>query len=82
MADRERAHGTLVQVANVESGTAVARQRRLDVEIVERVEVALQFGKHFQDHVVAVELGEILRVTWRWPNASYSVSSISCGWMP
>ena len=21
-------------------------------------------------------------VIWRWPNASYSVSSISCGWMP
>ena len=20
--------------------------------------------------------------TWRWPKASYSVSSISCGWMP
>ena len=21
-------------------------------------------------------------VTWRWPKASYSVSSITCGWMP
>ncbi len=38
----------------------VAGQRRLDVELVEGVEIALQFGQDLQDHVIAVELGEIL----------------------
>ena len=39
----------------------IARGRRLDVELVERVELALQFRQDLQDHVIAVELGEILR---------------------
>ena len=39
----------------------LAGGRRLDVDLVQRVEVALQLRQHLQDHVIAVELREILR---------------------
>ena len=53
--------GTLVQFAKVDSGTWSPVGRRLDVDLVQRVEAALQLRQDFQDHVIAVELGEILR---------------------
>src|SRR6266404_2274729 len=49
--------------------------RRVDVDPVERV--LLQFRHHLLDHVIAVQLDEVLRDLARWPNASFSVSSIS-----
>ena len=53
--------GTLVQVAKVDSGTWSPVSRRLHVDLVQGVEVALQFRQHFEDHVIAVELREVLR---------------------
>ena len=39
----------------------LARQRRGDVELVEQRRVLLQLRRHFQHHVIAVGLGEVLR---------------------
>ena len=61
MADRERADRHAGPGRERRQRHLFAGRRRFDVELVERVEVALQFGQDFQDHVIAVELGEILR---------------------
>ena len=53
--------GTLVQLAKVDSGTWSPVVGDLTIDLVQRVEVALQLRQDFQDHVVAVELGEVLR---------------------
>ena len=39
---------------------SLARQRRLDVDAVERVEAILQFGRHLQDDPIGIELSKIL----------------------
>jgi len=39
----------------------VSGDRRLDVDPVERLLGILQFRQHFLDHVIAVQLGEVLR---------------------
>ncbi len=39
----------------------LAGRRRLDIDLVQRVELALQLRQDFEDDVIAVELGEILR---------------------
>ncbi len=60
MGDRQRTHRYRRPFAEHRQRHLVAGERRLDVELVERVEPALQLGQDFQDHVIAVELGEIL----------------------
>ena len=61
VADRERPHRHAGPGRERRQRHLFAGQRRLDVELVQRVEAALQLGQDFQDHVIAVELGEILR---------------------
>ena len=61
MADRQRAHRYRRPFARRPTAAPAAGQRRLDVELVERLELALQLRQDLQDHVIAVELGEILR---------------------
>ena len=53
--------GIVVQCATAESGTMPPVDRRLDVDLVEAVELALHLRQDLQDHVVAVQLREILR---------------------
>ena len=39
----------------------LAGQRRFDEDMVERLGSVLELGQHLHDHVVAVDLGEVLR---------------------
>ena len=61
MADRERPHRHAGPGRKGRQRHLIARGRRLHIDLVQRVEAALQFRQHFEDHVIAVELRKILR---------------------
>ena len=61
MADRQRPHRHAGPGGKGRQRHLVAGRRRLHVDLVQRVEAALQFRQHLEDHVIAVELREILR---------------------
>ena len=60
MRHRERSHPRGVDIHESRKRYGLACQRGLDIEAVERVETLLQFGRHFQDDPVRIELGEVL----------------------
>ncbi|GCC48217.1 hypothetical protein chiPu_0032550, partial [Chiloscyllium punctatum] len=61
MADRQRPHRRAGPLRKGRQRHLFAGQRRLDVDVVQRVDRALQLRQHLEDDVVAVELGEVLR---------------------
>ena len=61
VADRQRPDRHAGPVGERRQRHLVAGGRRFDVDLVQRVEAALQLRQDLQDHVIAVELGEILR---------------------
>ena len=61
MADREWPHRHAGPGREGRQRHLIARGRRLHIDLVQRIEAALQLGQHFQDHVIAVELREVLR---------------------
>ncbi len=61
MADRQRPHRHGGPLRKGRQRHLFAGQRRLDVDVVQRIDRALQLGQHLEDDVVAVELGEVLR---------------------
>ena len=61
MADRERPHRHRRPLGENRERDLFARERRLDVDLVQRVDLALQLGQDLEDHVIAVELREVLR---------------------
>ena len=61
MADRQRPHRHAGPAGKGRQRHLVAGRRRFHVDLVQRVEAALQLRQHFEDHLVGVELGKILR---------------------
>ena len=61
MADRQRPHRHAGPGREGRQRHLVAGGRRLHIDLVQGVEAALQLRQHFEDDVIAVELGEILR---------------------
>src|SRR5580698_2950783 len=61
VADRKRPDRHAAPACERRQRHLIAGRGRFDVELVEGVEVSLQLRQDLQDHVIAVELGEILR---------------------
>ena len=61
MVDRQRPHRHVGPLAEHRQRHLLAGRRRVDIDLVQRVDVALQLGQDLHDDVVAVELSEVLR---------------------
>ena len=61
MGDCKRPHRDVGPAAEHSKRHLFPRQRRLEIDFVERVDLALHLGRDLQDHVIGVHLREILR---------------------
>ncbi len=61
MVDRQIGHVLRIELRDRRQRHLLPRHRRLHVELVERVRITLQLRRHLQDHVIRVELREVLR---------------------